>query len=60
MMFGDGSPAGTLSVQIPKIIEDEDRSISYSDEILYERGFRWNAKDIMDNDSSQEELEGDA
>ena len=39
MMFGDGTPAGTLPVQIPKIIEAEDGSIAYSDEILYERGF---------------------
>ena len=39
MMFGDGIPLGTLPVQIPKIVEAEDGSIAYSDEILYERGF---------------------
>ena len=50
MMFGDGIPAGTLPVQIPGIIEEEDGSIAYSDEILYERGFGLNAYEdvIMD------------
>ena len=50
MMFGDGTPVGTLPVQIPKITEAEDGSIAYSDEILYERGFGLNAFEdvIMD------------
>ena len=39
LMFGDGTPAGTLPVQLPEITTLEDGSIAYSDNILYERGF---------------------
>ena len=39
MMFGDGTPVGTLPVQIPEIEITEDGNLTYSDRILYERGF---------------------
>ena len=39
MMFGDGTPTGILPVRIPEIVASEDGSLSYSDNILYERGF---------------------
>ena len=39
MMFGDGTPEGTLPVEIPEIVVNEDGSIHYSDDILEERGF---------------------
>ena len=39
MMFGDGTPAGILPVQIPEVSIMEDGSLDYSDRILYERGF---------------------
>ena len=55
MMFGDGAPAGTLPVEIPKIVEAEDGSVSYSDEILYERGFGLKPNEPMDNESATEE-----
>ena len=38
-IFAESVPQGTLPVNIPKIIENEDGSISYSDQLLYERGF---------------------
>jgi beta-N-acetylhexosaminidase len=38
-VFAESVPQGTLPVNIPKIIENEDGSISYSDQLLYERGF---------------------
>ena len=38
MIFGDGTPMGTLPVQIPEITETEDGSIAYADMVLYERG----------------------
>ena len=38
-VFAETVPQGVLPVNIPKIIENEDGSISYSDELLYERGF---------------------
>ena len=39
MMFGDGTPTGTLPVQIPEISTLEDGTLAYSDTVLYERGF---------------------
>ena len=38
-VFAESVPQGTLPVNIPKIIENEDGSISYSDQLLYERSF---------------------
>ena len=38
MMFGDGTPAGTLPVRIPEITTLQDGSLAYTDRILYERG----------------------
>ncbi len=38
-VFAESVPQGTLPVNIPKIIENEDGSISYSDQLLYERGY---------------------
>ena len=38
-VFAESVPRGTLPVNIPKIIENEDGSISYSDQLLYERSF---------------------
>ena len=39
IIFGDGSPAGSLPVNIPAIMSQDDGSIAYTDEILYKRGF---------------------
>ena len=39
MMFGDGTPTGTLPVQIPEIRTLEDGTLEYTDTVLYERGF---------------------
>ena len=39
ILFGDGSPQGKLPVNIPVIGVQEDGSLAYTDEILYERGF---------------------
>ena len=39
IIFGDGTPQGTLPVNIPTIAEDAENGLSYTDEILYERGF---------------------
>ncbi len=39
MMFGDGTPTGTLPVQIPEISTLEDGTLAYSDTVLYEREF---------------------
>ena len=36
--FGQSVPSGTLPVNVPKIIEEEDGSVSFSEEILYGRG----------------------
>ena len=38
-VFAESVPQGTLPVNIPKIIENEDGSVSYSDQLLYERSF---------------------
>lgn len=38
-VFDHMPPSGTLPVNVPVIKEAEDKSLSYSDEILYERGF---------------------
>ena len=38
-VFAESVPQGTLPVNIPKIIENEDGSISYSEQLLYERSF---------------------
>ena len=38
-VFGANIPTGTLPVNLPVILEDEDGALSYGDEILYERGF---------------------
>lgn len=39
IIFGDSMPQGTLPVNIPAIAQNEDGSLAYTDEILYERGF---------------------
>ena len=39
MIFGEGKPQGILPVNIPKIEEDKEKGLAYTDEILYERGF---------------------
>jgi len=39
ILFGDGQPQGKLPVNIPAIKLQEDGSLAYTDEILYERGF---------------------
>ena len=38
-VFVETVPQGSLPVNIPNITENEDGSVSYSDELLYERGF---------------------
>ena len=39
-VFGECVPQGSLPVNIPKIIENSDGTITYTDELLYERGFK--------------------
>jgi len=39
ILFGDGQPQGKLPVNIPAIKQQDDGSLAYTDEILYERGF---------------------
>ncbi|MBR2257747.1 MAG: glycoside hydrolase family 3 C-terminal domain-containing protein [Blautia sp.] len=39
MMFGDGTPTGTLPVQLPEIRTLDSGGVAYSDKILYDRGF---------------------
>ena len=38
-IFGESEPKGKLPVNIPAIKVDEEGNISYSDELLFERGF---------------------
>ncbi len=38
-VFGQSAPQGKLPVNIPKIVLAEDGSISFSEEVLYARGF---------------------
>lgn len=41
-IFGEYSPTGTLPVNIPKIKESTNVTTTYSDELLYKRGFSFN------------------
>lgn len=39
IIFGEGTPTGILPVNIPAIAVQEDGTLAYTEEILYERGF---------------------
>lgn len=38
-IFGKNDPSGKLPVNIPRVVVNDDGTIAYGDEILYERGF---------------------
>ena len=54
MMFGDGSPIGTLPVEIPEITKTDEGNLAYTDTILYERGFGMEFNNAESEEPDQE------